>query len=64
MSIDAPHTHPAAVDICLHIVSPIRIWTPQSKDYILFIFVFPGLENKYLWEKGREGRKEKVEEEE
>lgn len=59
MYLNAPYMHPCVVDICLHYVSPIRNWTPPSKDNILFIFVFPSLENKYLWEKGREGRKEK-----
>lgn len=31
----------------------------KDKDYTLFTLVFLGLENKYVWEKGREGRKEK-----
>ena len=59
MYINAPYRHPCLVNICVNGVSPLRMWTPQSKDYVLFIFVFPGLENKHLWEKGREKRKEK-----
>lgn len=59
MYIKAPYRHPCLVYICLRDVSRIRMWTPQSKDYVLFIFVFPGLENKHLWEKGSEKRKEK-----
>lgn len=55
--INAPYTYRCGVDICLHDVSPIRTWTPQGQDYTLFIFVFPGLENKYLWKEGREERR-------
>lgn len=58
--INASYRHLWVVDICLHDVClTLRIWTLQSKGYALFILVFPGLENKYLWKKGSERRKGK-----
>ena len=54
-----PHVHLGDVDTCLHHVPPFGIWTPQGKDYASLIFVFLGLDKKYVWKEGREGRKEK-----
>lgn len=59
--INASYRHLWVVDICLHDVClTLRIWTLQSKGYALFILVFPGLENKYLWKKGSERRKNSI----